>query len=339
MPRIEGVVQHYEWGDTAAIPELLGVAADGNPWAELWLGTHPSAPTVIAGDGALSDVSGPLPHLMKVLAAAQPLSLQAHPSAERARDGFAQGTYVDPYPKPEMLCALTPFRALCGVRPQESTDELLRAVGADDLADRVAADGIGEVVAQLYRGGIDPAPTLAACSDSDAPPAVLATDLAHRYPNEPSVVVTLLLNLVDLVPGEAIFLGAGNLHSYLGGVGIEVMTASDNVVRGGLTTKHVDIDELLTVFDPTPLVNQVLTGTEVAPGVYRYAPNEAPFVLWRLELEAETHYSPPGDDGALMICTRSNERSGRGSAHFVASGDSIDLPASSQWFAVTSAPT
>ncbi|MBA3398431.1 MAG: hypothetical protein H0U01_00565, partial [Acidimicrobiia bacterium] len=104
-------------------------------------------------------------------------------------------------------------------------------------------------------------------------------------------------------------------------------------------TKHVDIDELLTVFDPTPLVNQVLTGTEVAPGVYRYAPNEAPFVLWRLELEAETHYSPPGDDGALMICTRSNERSVHGSAHFVASGDSIDLPASSQWFAVTSAPT
>nr|MDQ3312632.1 mannose-6-phosphate isomerase, class I [Actinomycetota bacterium] len=126
MPRIEGVVQHYDWGDTAAIPELLGVEADGNPWAELWLGTHPSAPTVIVGDGALSDVSGPLPHLMKVLAAAQPLSMQAHPSAERAREGFAQGTYVDPYPKPEMLCALTPFRALCGVRPQGSTDELLR---------------------------------------------------------------------------------------------------------------------------------------------------------------------------------------------------------------------
>lgn len=337
MHVIDGVVQHYAWGDEHAIPDLLGIAADGRPWAELWFGTHPAGPSTIRGDGDLGEVAGPLPHLLKVLAAAQPLSLQAHPSAAQAREGHAAGRYADPFPKPELLCALTPFDALCGVRPPETTSELLRSIGATGLAGRLEADGVAGLVEAIYRGTLDPRATLEACARSDHPSAVLATNLSSRYPGDPSVVVTMLLNRVRLRPGEAIYLDAGNLHSYVGGVGIEVMTASDNVVRGGLTDKDVDVDDLLAVFDPTPLVNPVYSPVEVVQGVHRYAPDGAPFVLWRLHLDRETTYTPPGDAGALVLCTESDDADQpRGTAMYVSRGETIPLPGSSTWFALTS---
>ena len=133
MQPITGVVQHYAWGDHAFIPRLLGVgptAAVGRAVAR-----HPSQRSGHAADGRpLADVTGPLPYLLKVLAAAEPLSLQAHPTAEQARAGFAAGRYPDPEPKPELLCALTPFEAFCGVRPVDATLDLLDELGADELA-------------------------------------------------------------------------------------------------------------------------------------------------------------------------------------------------------------
>ncbi|MDQ3738707.1 MAG: mannose-6-phosphate isomerase, class I [Actinomycetota bacterium] len=336
MRRIDGVAQHYAWGDKVAIPELLGVEPDGRPWAELWFGTHPAAPSTIRDDGELIDVSGPLPLLVKVLAAAEPLSLQAHPSAERAVEGHALGIYGDPTPKPELLCALTTFDALCGVRPPEATCELLRQIGADVLADRLAGDGIATVVEAIYRRRLDVGPTLAACAASEHPTAVLATALARRWPDDPSVAVTLLLNRVRLEPGEAIFLDAGNLHSYLGGVGIEVMAASDNVVRGGLTVKPIDVDELLTVFDPEPLFDPVMTASEVESGVHRYAPNGAPFVLWRVETTDRGTFGPVPNSGAIVICTDGADMTlPRGAGAYVAPGEQIELPAGSTCFIAT----
>jgi mannose-6-phosphate isomerase len=301
---IEGVVQHYAWGDPTFIPELLGVAPDGQPWAELWLGTHPNGPTLTADGTPLADLTGSLPYLLKVLSATEPLSLQVHPDATRAAAGYAQGIYPDDRAKPELIVALTPFDALCGVRPIEGTLAVLDEIGADDLAPAVRSDGIARTIDGLYRGRIDPASTIAACTRSHRREAELVTSLAERYPGDPSVVVTLLLNRVTLQPGEALHLGAGNLHAYLSGSGIELMGASDNVVRGGLTVKPVDVDELLRIVDPTPLAEPVIVG---ADGCYPLP--EAGVVLVRVDsgathtstgheltvsLDGSTLYLPPG---------------------------------------------
>ena len=262
---IEGVIQRYAWGDPTFIPALLGAEGDGEPWAELWLGTHPNGPTSLPHGRPLEDLTGELPYLLKVLAAGQPLSLQTHPNSEQAIDGFARGIYPDPNPKPELLCALTPFQALCGIRPAHRTVGLLDELGAYGLASAVATDGPGAVLHGLYRGEIDPAPTIDACrgSGSTSLEAHWVRRLADMYPGEPSVAAALLLNLVELEPGQCLRLDAGNLHAYLHGAGIELMGNSDNVIRGGLTVKHVDVDELLAVVDPTPLDEPVLPESDV----------------------------------------------------------------------------
>jgi mannose-6-phosphate isomerase len=298
------VVQHYAWGDPTFIPELLHTTADGRPWAELWLGTHPNGSATTDDGTPLRELTGELPYLLKVLAAVEPLSLQAHPTAEQAVDGHARGLYPDDRAKPELLCALTTFEALCGIRPIAPTLTLLGALGADALARTVRNDGIFAVIEGLYRGRIDPEPTVVICRRSDRPEAQLIDRLARRYPGDPSVVVTLLLNRVTLRPGEAIHLTAGNLHAYLGGAGVELMGASDNVVRGGLTAKEIDVDELLRILDPTPLAQPVIAGTHG-----RYPLPEAGCALLRVEpgrshtstgheltvgLDGSTRYLPPG---------------------------------------------
>jgi mannose-6-phosphate isomerase len=305
---ITGSVKHYPWGDTAFIPQLLGIEPDGRPWAELWLGTHPAGPAVLDGGTPLIDETGPLPYLLKVLAAAEPLSLQAHPNAAQARAGYERGVFPDPNPKPELLMALTSFDALCGIRPIEPTGRLLRTLGLGKLADELGRCGPGDLLADLYRGEIAVAPIVEACRASELPEARLVTQLDDRYPGEPSVAVTLLLNRVRLEPGEALHLTAGNLHAYLGGAGIELMGASDNVVRGGLTTKHVDIDELLDVVDATPLAEPVINAAEASG---RYPLPEAGCELRRISpgnshrsvgdelavgLDGTTVYLPPGTE-------------------------------------------
>lgn len=260
MQRVEGIVQHYDWGDPDFIPRLLGVEPDDRPWAELWFGTHPNGHARLADGRPLGEVTGELPYLLKVLAARRPLSLQTHPNAEQARDGFARGAYTDPSPKPELLLALTPFHALCGIRPADATLRLLGELGVDHLADVVAADGPGAAFEGLCRGTIDSAPVVDACRHEDGSrlEAGWIRLLDELYPGEPSVAAALLLNLVVLDIGEALRLDAGNVHAYLRGAGIELMGASDNTIRAGLTRKHVDVDELLRVLDRTPLAEPVL---------------------------------------------------------------------------------
>jgi mannose-6-phosphate isomerase len=304
VQRIEGTVQHYDWGDPAFIPELLGLDADGRPWAELWLGTHPNGPSHFDDGVPLADVTGPLPYLLKVLACVQPLSLQTHPNAEQARAGFDDGVFLDANPKPELLCALTPFRALCGIRPIDATLTLLRSLGIDDLASVVAEHGAGVALGRLYRRTIDSAPVVAACANSSVPEAELVRQLADRYPSEPSVAATLLLNLVTLEPGDAIRLDAGNLHAYLHGAGIELMGASDNVVRGGLTTKQVDVDLLLATVDPTPLDDPMLPSgnrydlPDAGVSLLRLLPGESRVAAGHevsIDLRGNSWYAAPGD--------------------------------------------
>ncbi len=335
ISRLTPRIQAYAWGSTTAIPSLLGVEPSGEPQAELWLGAHLAAPAVVDGDGTLADVvaadpqrslgpevarayGGRLPFLLKVLAAAEPLSLQAHPSVAQAAEGFAREeaagvpaddprrVYRDENHKPELICALTPFSALCGFRDPRLSAALLEGLDVPELAPVVemlsaGAEGLRDAVTHLL-GRADAsvvAEVAAACArpGGDARFAAerrSAVRLAEHYPGDAGVVVALLLNLVELAPGEAIELPAGNLHSYLEGVGVEIMASSDNVLRGGLTPKHVDVDELLAVLDTTPMEVARLRPRLVTPGVEVWDSAAAEFRLTRLspagvELEIEPH--------------------------------------------------
>ena len=330
MYMVHGSVQHYAWGDTEAIPRLLGVAIDGRPWAEWWVGTHPGAPSTLASGHPLSDVAGELPYLLKLLAAAQPLSLQTHPNRAQAEAGYDREeaehvapqspnrVYRDRNPKPELLCAVTAFDALCGFRPPVATADLLRSLGAPRLASTLGERGLTATVQGLYRGDIDPTEAICACASHERAEATLVNDLATKYPGDPSVAVTLFLNRLTLQPGDAVYLAAGNLHAYVHGFGVEIMEASDNVVRGGLTPKHVDIDELLRVLDYTPLVDPVVHPVEAAPGCWHYHAPGAPFDFRRFEIDGELAHTATTRE--LLLCTA-------GSAGVISQGESMYLEA------------
>lgn len=319
MELLRGRIRDYAWGSRTGIAGLQGrPVPTAGPEAELWLGAHPGAPATVdrAGDAvSLTDllVAEPerwlgerlvgrfgarLPFLLKVLAAEAPLSLQAHPDAEQARAGYAADVdrlnYVDPFHKPELLVALSEFDALCGFRDPAVSAAAIEAFGVPALAPVVAAlragpAGLREAVRLLLswpepeRAGLV-ADVLAA--PAGGPDAELARALAVDYPADPGVVVALLLHHVRLVPGEAIWMPAGNLHAYLRGLGVEIMAASDNVLRGGLTPKRVDVDELLRVLRFEVLDEPVVRAVPVAPGVVTWPVPVDDFALHRVALSA-----------------------------------------------------
>ncbi|HXB86994.1 mannose-6-phosphate isomerase, class I [Mycobacterium sp.] len=306
MQLLRGAIRTYAWGSRTAIAEFTGRPVPAaHPEAELWLGANPGDPAWLEDpDGEISllqalidDPEGQLgsvtrarfgdvlPFLVKVLAADEPLSLQAHPSAEQAAEGYLREeklgipvnspvrNYRDASHKPELLVALHQFEALAGFRPAARTVELLRALAVSDLDpyidlldDQSDADGlralfttwitapqpdIDVLVAAVLDGAIH---YVSSGATEFAAEVKTVLELGERYPGDAGVLAALLLNRITLSPGEAIFLSAGNLHAYLRGVGLEVMANSDNVLRGGLTPKHVDVPELLRVlnFTPTP---------------------------------------------------------------------------------------
>lgn len=344
MQLLDGVIRNYEWGSTSSIPSILGLPEDGRPWAELWLGAHPSAPSLIGCDrqgldavvaadpiGALGPVGaerfGALPFLVKILAADEPLSLQAHPSVAQAEDGYAreeaagiaidapERSFRDRNHKPELICALTDFEALCGFRDPHATLTLLAGIDTpvldplrDGLAAAPTAAGLRAALGQLLTLDTDAAtalvePVVEACRrpgpvDGAAERAAVAR-LGARYPNDAGVVTALLLNHVTLRPGEALFLGSGNLHMYLHGTGVEVMANSDNVLRGGLTSKHIDVPTLLDVVDTEPIDPAVQRPTPEG-GVATYDAPVPEFSLSRVEIDG-THRLAAGP--SILLCT------------------------------------
>ena len=313
MKRLEGVAKHYHWGSPEAIPALLGRSPDGHPYAEWWLGTHHAGEATLADGRQLGDVAGSLPYLLKLLSAAEPLSLQTHPSTAQARAGFdaeelagialddPTRTYRDRLAKPELLVALTPFVALCGFRPLDTSTALLAAIGADDLATRLTRDGLAATVAQLYHGEFAIGPTVARCAASPIAEARLVTQLATRYPADPSALVALLLNRLELRPGQSVYLTPGNLHAYVSGTAVEIMGDSDNVIRGGLTTKHVDVIALLDLLDYAPLSDPFVHPVAHGPHAVHYPTPGAPFALDRIDVPAGHTYESPATGRELWL--------------------------------------
>ena len=250
-----------------------------------------------------------LPFLMKVLASEQALSLQAHPSRAQAEAGFAREEaagiprdhptrmFRDTWPKPELLCALGTFDALYGFRGPRRSAELFTALGVDALNALIAPLRDPDDVAAVIRGtcvsflhlphdGLVHEVVEAAWAHAEAPGdlglfARTALQLAEIYPGDPGVLVALLMNRITLQRSEALYVPAGLLHAYLHGTGIEVMATSDNVLRGGLTGKHVDVDGLTGVVDFRPCVPALVPHEEVQPGLWHYVTPAPEFGVWR----------------------------------------------------------
>ncbi|MDK4258274.1 mannose-6-phosphate isomerase, class I [Corynebacterium propinquum] len=366
MQPLRPAIRRYPWGSTTLIPELAGQPATGDHIAELWFGAHTAGPAhVVASDDTLISLGdyiaadphhhlgarvhqhadGRLPFMLKLLAADEPLSLQAHPTRAEAEAGFArenaaglalddpQRNYKDPNHKPELIVALTRFRALAGFRPIARTQELFAVLDCSELAPYVeilaSASSAGEseqlhalfrrwvtladdVREGLIRSVVDVASTILA--DDSACESVAewildslrtVVDLQRRYPGDIGVLSALLLHHVTLEPGQAICLKSGQLHAYLEGMGVEIMANSDNVLRGGLTEKHVDVPELLEVLDFSSVQDPIVEPYSSADGRLRYPAHSDEFVLERVELTCEQPTLRCGHDGpAIVLVTR-----------------------------------
>jgi mannose-6-phosphate isomerase len=263
-------------------------------------------PKAQLGEAVEAAFGSRLPYLLKILSAESPLSLQAHPSAEYAQQAYARQeadpslprNYTDAHHKPEMLVAITPFEALCGFRDPSTSAGAIEAFGLPALAPVVTALRRGDLrsaVETLLTWPAEDRPALidnvvaaarsASTDHAQAASFALATSLAGHYPGDPGVLVALLLHHVRLEPGEAIWMPAGNLHAYLHGAGVELMAASDNVLRGGLTPKRVDVPELMNVLRFEVLDDPILHSTTVSPGVDTWPVPIPDFVLYRITLD------------------------------------------------------
>ncbi len=269
MPRrIFGVEKNYDWGDATSISTALGLASTPSPIAEYWWGTHHQGPSRLdsANGPLLEDIAGRMDVMVKLLACDKPLSLQTHPTLEQASRGFAteeaagidreafHRMYRDESDKPEMLIALTTFEALCGFSDIDTCIERLRSLTWHNEADVLDQKGVDGYLRWAFEQTDSPAM-------ANAP--TWLQRIAELHPTDRGLRVAPLLNYVVLQPGEAICLPAGNLHAYLHGFGLEVMKSSDNVVRAGFTSKHVDVSELLRIVDTTPLEHPVVSPSRV----------------------------------------------------------------------------
>lgn len=395
---IRNAAREYAWGDTGAIPAILGEPESGAPQAELWLGTHVDDPAELAHDSGAAEtlldliqsdvdkygVDGAgLPFLLKVLGIGKPLSLQAHPNRAQAIEGFerenalgiqrtaSQRNYRDTNHKPEVVVALSEdFSALAGFRALDEVVAELREVAtqvgeaAEPLADLADWLGAGDErsAGQIRRdflnwafaGGDAVRDALAALEESvDA----FANETRKRslqalfaeHPNDPGILVSLLLHCAKLKAGEALYLPPRNLHAYLSGVAIEVMASSDNVLRAGLTTKHVDVPELERVVTFEALADPRIVGEAVAPGVTLWQPAVADFSLRRVQLDGAIESADLSAEYPLvLICTVGQvvaQRSdagleefaniARGQALYVSAGEPVTFTGNGELFVAT----
>ncbi|MFD4366304.1 mannose-6-phosphate isomerase, class I [Rhodococcus sp. NPDC058521] len=377
MHLLEGALRSYAWGSRTAIAALRGLSVPTpHPEAELWLGAHPGDPAHVVTGGesrSLLDVVNEdpvgqlgsdtvasfgerLPFLLKLLAAEEPLSLQAHPSAEQAQEGYAKENaadialdssyrnYRDSYHKPELVVALSRFEALAGFRDPRRTVKLLSAIDVPELesyAGLLAGQPDSDGLRALFTTWITlPQPVLAsllpavlegcvrylsAASGSEFVAEVRTVlELGEAYPGDAGVLASLLLNRITLEPGQGLYLDAGNLHAYLHGMAVEIMANSDNVLRGGLTPKHVDVPELLKVLDFESLEIPVLESEQVGESAeFTYSTPAPEFALSRLEIDPNdpdrNSYTAPAEGPRILLCTSGGAR--------LTSGDGqLDLP-------------
>jgi mannose-6-phosphate isomerase len=382
---LKSSIQDYDWGSKTAIAELLGQAGPAEkPQAELWMGAHPKAPSQVYCDGrwrSLLEVisenpkevlgseparkfSNELPFLFKVLAAAKPLSIQAHPNLGQAKEGFIRENemgipleavnrnYRDDNHKPEIICALTPFWALNGFR---QVREILRLLGEIQVPALVEAlsflrehssrQGLKRFFRHLMTMEkakqskiVEEAAAFAEKLKEREPVWNWVAKLSEEYPEDVGVLSPAFLNLVKLQPQQAMYLPAGELHSYLEGAGLELMANSDNVLRGGLTAKHIDVQELLSILNFSEIELTILKPERVVSGEAFYPTETEEFILSVIDVNGRSPFM-----GALkrsvemMICTKGEAtitNLGDGEATGLTRGTSIIVPAAVEQYRI-----
>ncbi|MGD8509616.1 MAG: mannose-6-phosphate isomerase, class I [Syntrophobacterales bacterium] len=382
---MKNTIQEYAWGSKTAIPELLGQPVPAEkPQAELWMGAHPKAPSQVLTDGlwrSLPEIiqenpeetlgqkvaarfSNKLPFLFKVLAAAKPLSIQAHPNKEQAGQGFVRENelgipldaphrnYRDDNHKPEIICALTPFWALNGFRRIDETLRLLEEARIPDLAEIVSVlqshsnrDGLKKFFNHLMtmesgkQGKIvEQAVNFAEKRTSEEPVWMWMIKLNDEYPGDIGVLSPLFLNLVRLEPQQAMYLPAGELHGYLEGVGMELMANSDNVLRGGLTPKHIDVEELLAVLNFLDGDLNILSPEILTSGEAIFSTEAEEFVLSVLKIRKAAPFNSPRNRSVeMMMCTEGEVTItdlSAGETTLLTKGASIMVPAALQQYRI-----
>ena len=381
--KLDNAIQNYAWGSKTALARLQGRPPAAEPEAELWIGAHPQAPSAVSVAGrritldrlvaerpeetlgpAVQRVGAELPFLLKVLAVAEPLSIQAHPSLAQAAEGFAReqaaGTpldapnrnYRDRNHKPELAVALEPYWMMSGFRPYaelvrhlEAVDEPELRAATATLRERPTEGALGSLLAaalqlndrqradlvshtaehaagQLSGGGLE--------TDAEAA-AHWAERLAASYPGDAGVLSPYLLNVVHLAPGEGIFTGAGTLHAALSGTAVELQANSNNVLRGGLTVKHVDVPELLRVARFKPQEPAVLNPSADANGERRYPTPAVEFALSsvaldRLPRESGFSSSTTGPEILLFLHGEATVTDAQGRSLECRSGEALFVP-------------
>ena len=327
--RIQGQVKNYDWGSKDLIPNYFGTSESTEKIAEIWFGTHSLGESVSEPGGVpLSKlIDKRLGFLVKLLAASKSLSIQVHPNKVQAQQGFEKEhkrgislddpirLYKDSSHKPEALIALTEFHALCGFRPRAELSQVFSAFGKtesefQDLAQHLAS---GKPLDQIFKSLIGNTSLVARFLESVpvAQPDPLAqrgrdlvANLLEQYPGDTGSLVALMLNQVELSPGEAIFLPAGNIHAYLSGLGLEVMAASDNVLRCGLTPKHIDAAELLKIADFQELENPKVTPKKLAEGLVEYPVEVDDFRVYLAEVSGKNILADIDlPSAAIVVCT------------------------------------
>ena len=384
---LKNEIQYYAWGSYSFIQDLLGAGPTDTPWAELWMGAHPKAPSKIqVSDGwqALDRLietypeeilghrtarrfNNTLPYLFKVLAAEQPLSIQAHPNREQAKNGFdrenhegipltaSDRNYKDDRHKPECICALTPFWAMEGFRPITEMVELLSAACPKALGDAIEflkqnSSGNGfqrffealmTLPEQKLQKVIDETAGNAMARQSENDEFRWIKTLYELYPEDIGILSPILLNLVCLQPGEALFLNSGEMHAYLHGAGIEIMANSDNVLRGGLTAKHVDVEELMRVLNFEPHGLEILTPQDRLACEKIYPTSAEEFSLGIIQVDSHCTYATDQIIGPeILLCVR-----GEGEIRWddaaasmrISQGDTFLIPAAVSRYSISGA--
>jgi mannose-6-phosphate isomerase len=390
--RLENPVQRYAWGSVNGITDTLGIPNPGGaPFAELWMGAHPSAPSTVSIDGSrigldelvrrdpaaalgreVVDKLGPnLPFLFKVLSAGTPLSIQAHPSKKKAQLGFEkedlegipvdapERNYRDPNHKPEMAVALTRFELVCGFRPVSEIIRNMRLVAPgqfDRSLERLERDPSRVELSVFFYSLISAdertqAQLLAAASrgietaleGGSVPPGNegafrWALNIQETFPGDIGAILPLVLNHIVLEPGQAAFIAPGELHAHLTGTCLEIMANSDNVIRGALTKKYVDLPELVSVLSFNPERLPPVLPSPVAPCEEAYPIFVPDFEISKISVGPGRTYNRSSRGPEILLC-RSGEaeiacpgeatlKLSRGEAAF-ASADACDYSISS----------
>lgn len=381
---LDNPVHNYAWGSRTAIQKLLGVEPDGHtPWAELWMGSHPKSPSkvlvngewinldewagnnpqAVLGEYVAGAYNNTLPYLFKVLAADQPLSIQAHPDSAEAGKGFERENrhgisidaphrnYRDPRAKPELICALEHFGAMIGFRDPGSIIDQLSFFCPDtmdrqirELSGQPDSRGIRQFFHDLLnldeihsRKTLDEA--LERSENSGSIEAAWIKRLHEFYPGDIGVLAPAFLNLVEIKPGKAVYLRPGVIHAYLYGTGIEIMANSDNVLRGGLTSKHIDSAELTNIlrFDPEP--PELLEPGKINSAEKKYITEAKEFALSVIEIEPGiVYHGPEKHSTEILFCLKGSAyigKRGGGQSLSVSRGGSVLVPAAAGRYEIT----